>query len=102
MNQKIIAGIGNIYADEVLFQSKIHPKSSVDKLKEDSIEKLFKNMKKVLTKAIRGQADPQKFPDSYLLPYRNADNNCPVCGTKIRIVKVSGRTAYFCPDCQVK
>jgi formamidopyrimidine-DNA glycosylase len=102
MNQNIIAGLGNIYADEVLFQSKIHPKKPANKLKDDSIDRLFRNMKKVLKKAVQWRADPQKFPATYLLPYRDEENDCPLCGAKIRTVKVSGRTAYFCPRCQAK
>ena len=102
MNQKLVAGIGNIYSDEILFQSKIHPKTPVDKLNQCRVKYLFGNMKKVLTKAVRWHADPREFPDTYLLPCRDKENKCPLCGTEIKTVKVSGRTAYFCPKCQTK
>jgi len=100
MNQKIIAGIGNIYSDEILFHSGIHPKFKVNQLNENKIKELFRKMKKVLQTAINCRADPEQFPDSYLLPHRYEGGERPHCGTELERIKVSGRTAYYCPKCQ--
>ncbi|MFP4082153.1 MAG: Fpg/Nei family DNA glycosylase [Candidatus Aminicenantes bacterium] len=102
MNQKLIAGIGNIYADEILFHSRIHPKTQASKLREGDFQKIFNNMTKVLEKAIRCQVDPERFPDSYLLPHRHQEGKCPRSHGNLETVKISGRTAYFCPRCQAQ
>jgi len=100
MNQQLIAGIGNIYSDEMLFQSGIHPQKKASQLDESSLRKLFREMKAVLTAAIEARADPAKLPKYYLIPHRHGDRLCPKCGEDIKTAKVSGRTAYFCPRCQ--
>jgi len=100
MNQQLIAGIGNIYSDEMLFQSGIHPRKKVSQLDENSLRKLFREMQAVLTAAIKARADPDKLPKYYLIPHRHGDRLCPKCGKEIKTTKVSGRTAYFCPRCQ--
>lgn len=102
MNQNKIAGLGNIYADEVLFQSSLHPGYNIKNLDEAAVNILFKNIKSVLKYAIKCKADPEKFDKSYLLPHRRKDGKCPRCDTTVKQVKVSGRTSYFCPKCQKK
>jgi formamidopyrimidine-DNA glycosylase len=54
-------------------------------------------MRTVLQTAIGARADPQQMPDSYLVSHRHRDGTCPLCGEEVEWVKVSGRTAYFCP-----
>lgn len=100
MNQKLAAGIGNVYADEILFQAGIHPKTSVKDLNESDLHKLLRTMKKVLQTAIDHQADSNQFPDSFLLKDREEGAPCPQCEGKIHALKVSGRTSYYCPTCQ--
>lgn len=100
MDQRLIAGIGNIYSDETLFQSGIHPQNKAYQLDEKSVKKLFRAMKQVLTTAIETRADPARLPEDYLIPHRRTDRVCPRCGGGIKTAKVSGRTAYFCPRCQ--
>lgn len=100
MNQERIAGIGNIYSDEILFQARLSPMAKTYRLSEQELEKLFRAMKEVLQTAIDSQVDPQKIPGHYLLPHREKGGNCPVCGGKLKTGKVSGRTAYYCPKCQ--
>lgn len=99
LNQNFIAGIGNLYADEILYQSHLHPLTNADKLKPSEIEKMFISMKKVLKKAIEYMDKPENLPDSYLLPHRYEGGKCP-CGGSINIIRVAGRTTYFCPKCQ--
>ncbi|MFW6102041.1 MAG: DNA-formamidopyrimidine glycosylase [Chloroflexota bacterium] len=100
MNQEQIAGIGNIYSDEILFQARLHPKASANQLDNQVLERLFKAMKEVLDTAIDSQAEPAKMPEHYLLPRREKGGRCPSCHGEIDTMKISGRTAYFCPKCQ--
>ncbi|MGC9516663.1 MAG: hypothetical protein ACP5C3_03075 [Methanomicrobiales archaeon] len=99
LNQNFIAGIGNLYADEILYQSSIHPLTHADELNAVKIRKLYHSMKKVLIKAIEYMDKPEILPESYLLPNRHVNGDCPF-GGKISIIKVGGRTTYFCPECQ--
>ncbi len=99
MNQKHLAGIGNIYSDEILFQARIHPKTKSSDLDDGKIDKVFDKMKSVLKTAIEDKANPDEMPDSFLLPNRKKGAHCP-CGGDVKSVKVSGRTSYFCPKCQ--
>jgi len=110
MDQKIIAGIGNIYSDEILWRSKIHPLKDVSKLNEEELEKIYQNIKKVLKKAIqlRGESfsdfrdleGKKGFFDKERKVYQREGENCFQCQTKIRRIKMGGRSAYFCPFCQ--
>jgi formamidopyrimidine-DNA glycosylase len=102
MNQKIVAGIGNIYSDEILFQAKIYPKTRINTLSEKELKKLFKIIKDVMKRSIDKRANPDKLPDSFIIPHRNKGDKCPVCGKEIDKITVSGRSAYYCPRCQKK
>jgi formamidopyrimidine-DNA glycosylase len=102
MSQKIMAGIGNIYSDEILFQARIHPKALVGRLDRDQRGRLFRALKRVLRKAIEVQADPQRLPSSYLIPHRDPEEKCPRCKGKVEKIEVSGRSGYYCPRCQSK
>jgi formamidopyrimidine-DNA glycosylase len=100
MNQKYLAGIGNVYSDEILFQSQLHPKSQVNELAAETVVRLFQALKDVLFKAIEAQADPDRVPDSFLLPHRWGNGLCPRGHGDLQKVTVSGRSAYYCPVCQ--
>lgn len=102
MDQSVVSGIGNVYADEILFQSKIHPKQKTNEMDDKTWKALHKNTVKVLKKAIEKEADVSKLPKSYLLPNREEGNDCPRCDGKIEQIKISGRTGYYCPSCQKK
>jgi formamidopyrimidine-DNA glycosylase len=99
-NQALISGIGNIYADEILFQSRIHPKAQLPSLSDDDLETLFDQMHTVCQVAIDAEVDVDQMPDWFLLRHREAGGPCPRCGAEIETVKVSSRTTYFCPKCQ--
>lgn len=99
-DQAEIAGIGNVYGDEILFQSHIHPRQKANTLSPEQGKKLFKQMQKVLKTAINRQADVSRFPASWLAPRRKAGEKCPGCKGEIEKVKISGRTGYYCPECQ--
>jgi formamidopyrimidine-DNA glycosylase len=100
MDQSTLAGIGNVYGDEILFQASVHPRTHVDRLDEEEVDELFDTMREVLQTAIERQADPEAFPDDYLIPHREEGEPCPRCGEELATVKVSGRTAYYCPNRQ--
>ncbi len=99
-NQNIIAGIGNIYADEILFNSRIHPKTQVGDLSPDDLATMFRKTGCVLQKAIDASVDVQQTPRTWLLPHRSEGSDCPRCSAKINVIKMASRTTYFCPSCQ--
>ena len=100
MNQKLVAGVGNIYSDEALFRARIHPRTTAEQLSDRKLRELFVATKEVLQKAIDCKATPGQIGDSYVLPRGQRDGVCPRCGVSIKHQKFSGRTAYFCPRCQ--
>ena len=96
LDQKLIAGIGNIYADEILFRAWIHPATQVSALEEEIVAKLFRAARDILKKAIEAKADVDLMPKSWLLPHRGKGGKCPGCGRKLRSATIGGRTAWFC------
>lgn len=101
MNQSRIAGIGNEYSDEILFQSGIYPGRKADELSGDQKQKLFQKMRTVLNEAARSRIDNKDLPDGFLIKMRKKGIPCPRCGTSVSTGKFGGRTGYFCPKCQV-
>ena len=104
MDQEIIAGIGNIYSDEILFQARINPAERIDKLAPSQLERVFLEMRKVLKTAIACGVGSERFiermPKGSLLPERKKGGLCPRCRSPLKVLKVGGRTAYCCPRCQ--
>ena len=104
MDQALIAGIGNIYADEILFQARLHPKTPARSLGKAKRKALFGEVRKVLEAAIERGAGAEQFlerlPKSYLLPQRHEGGVCPRCGKKLATLKAAGRTSYYCQHCQ--
>ena len=100
MNQRLIAGIGNIYADEILFRARMHPATETSRLGHKALTKLFRATHYILEKAITAKADVNQMPKSWLLPHRGKGGKCPRCGRKLRSARIGGRTAWFCAHCQ--
>ncbi len=104
MDQSAMAGIGNIFADEILFQAKLHPATPTGQLSDRDTKELFKQTRKVLETAIDCGAGSEQFQDRLpkrsLLPQRKKGGHCPRCGAALEIFKASGRTGYFCAACQ--
>lgn len=100
MDQHTIAGIGNVYSDEIIFQAGVHPRTKVSQLGEGILERVHREMGKVLRAAIDGRAEPDRFPANYLIPHRHPGGTCPLCGEPVEQVQVSGRSAYYCPNRQ--
>lgn len=109
LNQKIISGIGNIYASEILFLAKIHPEVKANILKLEKVQDLLNKTKKVLTKAIAaGGSSISTFEalgvkgnfQKQLLVYGKAKQKCSFCPKLIQNIKINGRSSYFCYNCQ--
>lgn len=110
LDQKVIAGVGNIYADESLWGAKIHPETPVNKLKNGDIEKLFDEIRTVLNLSIKkGGSTDKNYVDaegkkgSYLefaRVFRREGSPCPRCSNEIIKTRVAGRGTHICPYCQ--
>lgn len=110
LDQKVIAGIGNIYADESLFASGIHPLSKVFELNDKQLCSLYNNIRSILKLSIklggssdRNYIDAEGKKGSYLKfakIFRLEGEPCPNCGTIIDKIKVAGRGTHICPSCQ--
>jgi formamidopyrimidine-DNA glycosylase len=110
LDQSIIAGIGNMYADEALFEAKIHPLKPAGKLSVDEIKRLHRAIRLVLRKAlrkkgasvrnyIRPDGQPGTAHDDFNVAH-GVGKNCPGCGGPIQRIVVRGRGTYLCPQCQ--
>jgi len=98
LDQTVIAGLGNIYADEALFQEGIHPRTTVPELSDEDLRDLYDAIHTVVAASIDAGADPTALdPDRFLLPHRYGDEVCPETGVPLETEEVSGRTAYFSP-----
>lgn len=99
-DQHAIAGIGNVYADEILYQCKLHPRTKVGKLTPNQQEVLFKQTQEVLHTVIDKEGSRDQLPGGFLTPHRKEGTDCPGCNGKVEKIKISGRSTYFCPSCQ--
>jgi len=110
MDQSKLAGVGNIYVSEILFEAGILPTRSASKISREERKKLYRAIKKTLEKGIklRGTSDsdyrdtagaPGNF-QKVLKVYRRAGKKCPKCGTIIQRIKLGQRGTFFCPVCQ--
>jgi formamidopyrimidine-DNA glycosylase len=100
MNQSILAGIGNEYSDEILFQTGIDPRTPVNKLSENTLGDMYGVMRRVMRTAADHGGAVAELPRKWLLPrLQSGDDACP-CGGTVEKATVSGRTAHFCPECQ--
>jgi formamidopyrimidine-DNA glycosylase len=96
MSQHLIAGIGNLYADEILFQASIHPRRAVDRVKPDEVATVLTTMKRILRDAIVRRERGGDISPKYLTVHREEGDGCPSCPGTIQRTVVVGRTTYFC------
>src|SRR3989344_1777202 len=110
MDQNVISGIGNIYADDILFAAKIHPLKKVEKLNDKELKSIFEAIKKILKKAIKLRGTPTsdyrdtagkkgKYTEARLV-YQREGEKCLRGNGIIKRIKIGGRSAHFCPVCQ--
>ncbi|MBW6441553.1 bifunctional DNA-formamidopyrimidine glycosylase/DNA-(apurinic or apyrimidinic site) lyase [Patescibacteria group bacterium] len=110
LDQKIVSGLGNIYATDALFLANINPKTSTQNLNTNMTEKLLKSSREILNEGIknRGSTLPDKMYVDIFGKGGNQQNYfkiygkkvCPVCNSKVEFEKINGRGTYFCPTCQ--
>jgi formamidopyrimidine-DNA glycosylase len=110
LDQTVLAGVGNIYADESLWAAKIHPSTLVKNVSEAKIKKLHRAIREVLQLSIdKGGSTDKNYVDaegrrgSYLdfaKVFRREGQPCPRCGNIIEKTRVAGRGTHFCPHCQ--
>ncbi len=110
LNQKLLAGVGNIYADESLFQAGIRPRRVAGRLTRAELERLRQALKKVLLHAIRlggssvsdyvGADGERGFFQLEHSVYQRTGEPCRRCGTPIRRITIAGRGTHYCPLCQ--
>ncbi|MGB8889359.1 MAG: bifunctional DNA-formamidopyrimidine glycosylase/DNA-(apurinic or apyrimidinic site) lyase [Candidatus Korobacteraceae bacterium] len=110
LNQKLLSGVGNIYADESLFRAKVRPRRRATSLTRAELEKLHKGLQRVLREAIKlGGSSVSDYVDAegregffqlkhYV--YGRENKPCLVCGTPIKRVIIAGRSSHYCPHCQ--
>ena len=100
LNQSFIAGIGNIYSDEILYRTRLHPKKKLNDLNEKQVNEIFTNIKEVLNFGIKKKGDLSTYPNDFLIPHRKKEERCPICDTDIERFEISRRHGWFCPNCQ--
>jgi formamidopyrimidine-DNA glycosylase len=100
MDQSRFAGVGNIYADEILFQVGVDPRTPASDLSDDRLRELWRVMRRVLRTAVSHEARLDDLPGGYLLPHRSKGEECPRgCGS-VEKITVVGRATYLCSSCQ--
>jgi formamidopyrimidine-DNA glycosylase len=101
MDQRFMAGVGNLLADEILWQARIHPKRRVEDLSAEDRERLFDALRNVVRGTIAVEEGGGAFKRTWLLSVRgNPGAACPRCGTPLSRTVAAGRTTWFCPSCQ--
>lgn len=112
MDQRLVAGLGNIYADEALFRARVHPAQPANTLNDSEITRLCRAIPTLLRHAIRrcgtssadmGYVDARGAPGAFqncLTVYGREGQPCPECGSVIRRIVLGGRSAHFCARCQ--
>lgn len=112
LDQKVIAGLGNIYADEALFMSKIHPEQLAGSLSQKEATLLLQSARTVMEHSIdsggstmatyvRADGTRGNYLELFAQVFRREGQPCPVCGTEIIKIRVAGRGTHICPTCQM-
>ncbi len=111
LDQTVVAGVGNIYADESLWGAKIHPQRLVGTITEEEFTRLFTELRSVMNTAIeKGGSTDKNYVNaegkrgsylSFARVFRREGKPCPRCGTTIIKFKAAGRGTHICPHCQI-
>jgi formamidopyrimidine-DNA glycosylase len=100
MNQAAVAGIGNVYSDEICFQARLDPRTPATSLQDTAVRRLHRRLGGVLHTAADRGADPARVPRGWLLAHREDGAPCPRGNGTVRKISMSGRGAFYCPSCQ--
>jgi formamidopyrimidine-DNA glycosylase len=112
LDQKTVAGVGNIYADEACFRAKLHPGRTGKSLSPEECDRLREAVEMTLTRAIESRGSTIRdyvggsglrggFQDEFAV-YGRTDEPCPACGAAIKCARYAGRASHYCPVCQKK
>ncbi|WP_313800705.1 DNA-formamidopyrimidine glycosylase [Cytobacillus sp.] len=112
LDQKVVVGLGNIYVDEALFRSGIHPERAADDLTKEEIERLHQEISNTLSEAVqKGGSTIRSYVNSQgqigmfqleLFVYGRKGEECRICGSTLERIVSGGRGTVFCPECQAK
>lgn len=112
LDQKVVVGLGNIYVDEALFRSGIHPERAADDLTKEEMERLHQEISNTLSEAVqKGGSTIRSYVNSQgqigmfqleLFVYGRKGEECRICGSTLERIVSGGRGTVFCPKCQVK
>lgn len=113
LDQKVIAGLGNIYADETLFYAKVHPETRAGDLTRAEVEQILAGARTTMQAAIdsggstmatyvRPDGTTGDYLEKFAQVFRREGKACPRCGTEIVKLRVAGRGTHICPKCQVR
>jgi formamidopyrimidine-DNA glycosylase len=99
LRQDLIAGIGNLYADEILWQARLHPARTTDTLTPRQTALLWRTIRRVLARAVRERSRYGGAVGTFI-EARDQGGRCPRGHGMLRVIKAAGRTTYLCPHCQ--
>lgn len=111
LDQTVICGLGNIYADESLFYAKVHPAKRAGELTRKQVEKILEGARLVMQRSIdsggstmatyvRADGTRGDYLEKFAQVFRKEGTPCPNCGTMIKKIRVAGRGTHICPECQ--
>lgn len=100
MEQDLIAGIGNWVADEILYQSRVHPLSICQKIPKAIYQEIYNKMQFILNTALEHDSQAECFPEYFLIRDRKKGAKCHYNGKTLEILEVGGRTTFVCPGYQ--
>jgi formamidopyrimidine-DNA glycosylase len=100
LNQKLVAGVGNLYADEICYQTRVHPGSKVNAIPKKKLKEVFKSMQSILSIAIERAAHYKDYPDDWFWNWRKKGGTSEK--GKIMVEKIAGRTTYYVKGWQRK
>ncbi|MEM8908578.1 MAG: DNA-formamidopyrimidine glycosylase family protein [Bacteroidota bacterium] len=100
LNQQLVAGVGNLYADEICFQTRIHPASRVDKLSLAQRKAIYKKMKSILKLAVKREAHYKAYPKDWFWEWRKEGAIGPE-NSKVEKATIAGRSTFFCQGYQI-
>lgn len=110
LDQSVVAGVGNIYADETLFEARLHPALQANRVSPQGIDRLHRSLKRVLRQAIElrgssirdflgGNGHKGNYQDNFRV-YGREGLPCRRCSQPIQRIRLAGRSTFFCPNCQ--
>jgi formamidopyrimidine-DNA glycosylase len=111
MDQSVVAGIGNIYADEILFEAGVKPDRPANELQEQEAREIVRAARKILKKAIRhrgttfsdytdARGNKGNYSSCLKVYGKKEGEECPGCGGKLKLIKINNRSTRYCPKCQ--